>query len=375
MKLTRANFRIPEDLSYLNCAYLSPLHKDVEQAGLNGLARKREPWRISADDFFIESNQARERFAALVHGDASGVSILPSVSYGMGVAAHNLPMGEGQHVLVLAEQFPSNYYPWQERAGAQGASIRVIDRPKSGNWTDAICRAIDDQTAVVALPHCHWTDGRLLDLVRISAACRQHNVPLALDVTQSLGVLDLDVNVIKPSFVVSAAYKWLLGPYSLAFMWVAPELRQGKPIEHNWLARKGSEQFAKLVHYREDLQGDAQRFDVGERSNFALLPMAIAALDLILAERERIWSGIKGLSDQLIQGARRRGFLLNDPLERAPHLLGLRFDGELPSDLPHVLAEKRVFVSVRGNAIRVAPHLYNDESDIEKFFAALDGVL
>lgn len=373
---SKHDFGIPDEITYLNCAYMSPAHIRVKEAGHRAIESKSRPWQITSQQFFTESDTARQHFARLLGGDSAGVSILPSVSYGIGTAAANLKLRSGHKVVLLAEQFPSNTYPWIDLAKCREGELMFVERPSHGSWTDAVLAAIDERTDLVALPHCHWTDGRLLDLERIGAQCARLSLPLVLDVTQSLGVLSIDLDRVQPAFVVAAAYKWLLGPYSLAFMWVAPPYRLGRPLELNWIAREGSERFSDLVNYRDALRSDAQRYDVGERSNFTLLPMATTALDMICEwQPNQIAHSLRGITNGIAERALEMGFQVNEPEERAPHLIGLRWPPGLPPNLTLQLASNNVFVSARGNAIRIAPHLYNDESDVERLFAELKRLL
>ena len=200
---------------------------------------------------------------------------MPAASYGLAVAAANLRCAPGARILLLAEQFPSNVYTWRELAKQRGGEVLTIARPPDDDWTGAVLAALDERVAIAALPHCHWTDGGLLDLVAIGRRCREVGSALVLDVTQSLGALPLDLAAVAPDFLVCPGYKWLLGPYSQGYLYVAPQHRDGRPLEHNWIAREGSEDFARLIDYRERYQPGARRFDVGERSNFALLPVGI----------------------------------------------------------------------------------------------------
>jgi selenocysteine lyase/cysteine desulfurase len=215
-------FEIPDGLTYLNCAYMSPQLRSVRAAGEEGLARKSQPWRIKSDDFFTETEQLRGLFAQLVGGDVEGVAITPSASYGLGVAAANLRAREGDKVLVLAGEFPSNVYPWRDLARRTGAHVVTLERPEDGDWTRVVLQALDERTAVVALPHCHWTDGARVDLVRVGARAREVGAALAVDATQSLGALPLDVAEVQPDVLAVASYKWMMGPYSLGFLYVAP---------------------------------------------------------------------------------------------------------------------------------------------------------
>lgn len=373
----RRLFDIPEDVAYLNCAYMGPLMHSVVEAGGRGIRAKARPWSISAEDFFADGERGRELFARIIGADAEGVALVPSASYGLSCAARNVEAAPGDRLVVLAEQFPSNVYVWREVARTTGAALVTVARPADDDWSRAVLAAIDERTAVVALPHCHWTDGGRLDLVRIGARCREAGAVLVLDLTQSAGALRFDAAAVRPDYVVCAGYKWLLGPYSLGFLWIAPEHRAGRPIEYNWIGRAGAEDFAGLVDYRDEYQPGARRFDVGERSNFVLVPMLNAALEQILDWGvEAVEATLAARTADVAARAARLG-LGSAPAElRAGHFLGLRFPGgALPDGLLAALAAERVYVSIRGASMRVTPHLYNTDEDVDRLFAALTGVL
>src|ERR671915_2042099 len=271
-------FEIPEDIVYLNCAYMSPQLRPVREAGERAVSRKSRPWEITPDAFFEDAEEIRALFAWLIGGDADGVAIIPSVSYGISVAAANVPVREGEKIVILEDQFPSNVYAWGGLAEQSGASLVTLPRPEDLDWTRALLEEIDTDTAVVAVPNCHWTDGSLVDLASVGESVREVGAGLVVDGIQSLGAHPFDVSEVRPDFLIASSYKWLLGPYGLGFMYVGEAYREGVPIEHNWINRRGSEDFSRLVDYEDALQGGARRLDVGERSNFVLLPMGIAAL-------------------------------------------------------------------------------------------------
>jgi len=369
-------FDIPEEMAYFNCSYMAPSLKSVRAAGELGVARKSTPWAVKAEDFFNESNRTRALFAELIGATANDIALVPSVSYGMETAAANMPVKSGQHILVLDEQFPSNYYPWLEKAKRNGAEMKTVPRPPDHDWTSRVLEAITPETAIVTLPHCHWTDGTMIGLEAVGERCQAMGIPLILDATQSLGAMPLDLKRVKPAFMVAASYKWLLGPYSLAMMYVDPAYHLGTPLENNWITRKESENFSGLVNYTSDLVQSAVRFDVGERSNFALLPMAIAALDQLLAwSVPSIQASLSALTAKIESRAVALGFQVPPKERRGGHMLGIRMDGPLPADLANQLAEQNIFVSVRGNAIRISPHLYNNDGDINRLFGTLEWLL
>lgn len=373
MDSQRHLFDIPEDVTYLNAAYLGPRLHAVEEAGQDALRRTARPWEISPQDFFADAEIARERFAALVGGDADGVAIVPSVSYGMALASRNLPIERGKTVVVLEEQFPSNVYEWRDAAGRAGGSVVTVARPPDHDWTRAVLELIGDDTAIVAVPNCHWTDGTVVDLVRVGEAARSAGAALVVDATQSLGVRPLDVRAVQPDWLVTTGYKWMLGPFSLGYCWVAPHLREGEALERNWITRAGAEDFTGLVQYTDGFAPGARRYDMGERSNFHALPMGIAAITQLLDWGvASIEEYIGALTDAIADGATSLGWDVAPRASRSRHMLGLRHPGGIPEKLPELMKEAGVFVSVRGSSIRVSPHVYNDATDGARLLEVLE---
>lgn len=369
-------FNLPDDLTYLNCAYFSPLLKAAVAAGVHAVDFRARPWNITSQDFFDISESIRVLFSRIINARPDDIAIVPSVSYGIATAARNLSVARGQTVVLLAEQFPSNVYTWQEAAKSIGAELIVVPRPADGDWTKATLSTITEQTAIVSIPNCHWTDGALLDLAKIGVHCRGLGVPLVVDLAQSAGALPFDVQLVQPDFAVAPAYKWLLGPYSLGFLYIAPKWQEGEPLEHNWIAREGSEDFSRLVEYSEHFQPGARRFDMGERSNFHLLPMAEAALRQILDWGvEAIAETLAAKTASITERANRSGLTSAPSDLRAGHFLGLRFSDGVPGGLLERLSAEKVFVSVRGDSMRVTPHLYNTETDVDRLFGVLESVL
>lgn len=365
-------FDISDDVTYLNCAYMSPLMKRVVEAGNMGLARKQRPWELTAPQFFTGSEEFRDVAAQLLDTTTDCVAIVPSASYGMATAARNLPLRKGQAVLMLAEQFPSNYYAWQRLAEENGASLKIVPWPDDQDWTTAVLAALTSEVAIAALPHVQWSSGGRLDLVRIGQVCRQIGAALALDLTQSLGALPFSVREVQPDFAVAANYKWLMGPYTTGLLYAAPKWHGGIPLEENWIQRANARDFTSLILYTPDYDQAARRFDMGERSNFALLPAAVRAMRQLLEWNVSEISETAGaLNRQLAEGVAELGFSSPPEALRAPHYLCLRRKEGIPRELTDVLAREKIFVSVRGSSVRVTPHVYNSPADIERLIACL----
>jgi selenocysteine lyase/cysteine desulfurase len=375
----RERFSLPRELHYLNCAYMGPLPVAAQERGVEGIRRKADPSRIAAADFFGESDEARALFARVIGAsDPRRVAIHPSLSYGVAVAAKNLPCRAGQNIVVAGEQFPSNVYAWRRLAQERGAELRTVacpvrSPPRSQPWSEALLAAIDGATCIVALPHVHWTDGTRFDLEAIGQRSRTVGAALVIDGSQSIGALDLDMEKVRPDALLSVAYKWLLGPYSVSFGWFGPRFDDGVPLEENWVAREGSEDFQGLVDYRDTYQPGAIRYDVGERSNFILLPMALASMRLVLEwGAPRIQSYCDRVFGAVVEEAAELGFAVEPRSGRAAHLFGLRVPPGLDLRALHeALTRSRVFASLRGSALRVSPNVYNDESDAEALLDAL----
>lgn len=372
-------FSLPEGLHYLNCAYMAPLAKRVEEAGIEAVRLRRDPTRLTPADFFTGADQARRLFAALVNApDASRVAIVPSVSYGIATVAKNLPLRRGQNVVAARAQFPSNVYGWKRLAADAGADLRIVDPPSSVDgrgeaWNERLLEAIDTQTAVVALGNVHWADGTRFDLERIGARAREVGAALVIDGTQSVGALPFDVGAVRPDALVVAGYKWMLGPYALGLAYYGERFDGGVPLEETWLGRQGSEDFARLVDYADEYQPGAARFDMGERSSFVLMPMLTAALEILLEWRPaRVQAYCRELTRGLLRDARELGWTVEDEPWRAAHLFGLRPPpGADAAKLQRALKERGVAVSLRGDAVRVSPNAYNDPSDLDALADAL----
>ncbi|HEY0043523.1 MAG TPA: aminotransferase class V-fold PLP-dependent enzyme, partial [Allosphingosinicella sp.] len=261
-------------------------------------------------------------------------------------------------------------YACRALAAREEARLVTVRRPEEGDWTAALLEAIDGGTALVCAPHVHWVYGTVIDVEAVARRCRSVGARLVLDTTQSTGALPLDLAAVDPDYMVAASYKWLMGPYSLGFLYVASRHQQGRPLEEGWITRKGAEDFRTLASYADALEPNARRFDMGERSNFALLPVAGAAIAQ-LSEwgvaniAETLGAMTAGIEARLGE----RGIFAS--ADRAPHYLSVRFENGMPEGIEARLAAANVHVSIRGDRMRITPHLYNHEGDIERLIAHL----
>ena len=375
-------FSLEQTITYLNAAYMSPLLKKVEQVGYAGVSLKARPYHIKPAYFFHVVEDVKKSFSKLIEAeDPDRIAVIPSASYGVASVAQNIPLQKGDEIILVEEQFPSNYYTWAAIAKAAEAKVLTVkptdENQRGASWNDALLAAINKKTAVVAMGHVHWADGLVFDLASIRAKTALVGAKLIIDGTQSVGALPFSVADFKPDALICAGYKWLLGPYTSGVMYVNESFDSGKPIEENWVNRLGSENFAQLVNYQDAYKPKAARYNMGEQSNFIALPMLTTALEQILS-----WTvaGINQYCEQIassfldrIQGL---GCQVTEKPYLSSHLFGVRLPvGTDTHSLKAALEQEQIFVSIRGNAVRISPHLYNTEVDFEKLYQAFRSVL
>ncbi len=371
----RAAFDVPDEVAYFNTASLSPVLHSVREAGEAALRRRARPWAIRADHWFGDVERLRGLFATLIGGEPDGVALVPATSYGFAVAAGNIPVPAGARIVVLAEEYPSGIYTWRRLAARTGAELHTVAREAGQTWTEAVLAALDERVRVVSVPGVHWTDGALVDLAAVAARAREIDARLVVDASQSAGAMPLDVAVLRPDFLICVGYKWLLGPFGRGYLWVAPEHRAGRPLEENWIARAGSDDFSGLVEYRDEYQPGARRYDQGQRTLFELTPMAIAALEQILAWGvDRIAASLAEVTAEI---ARRTAALGLDAGTgaRGGHMLGLRLPGATRDRALEALRRADCYAAARGDALRISPHLHVTPGDVDRLIDTLADAL
>jgi selenocysteine lyase/cysteine desulfurase len=371
LPVQRELFDIPDDVAYFNCASLAPQLRASAEAGLAALGRRARPWTITSDDWFTEAEERRALFARLAGVDPDGVALVPATSYGLAVAAANLTARQGQRVLVLGDDYPSNRYTWRRFAGRTRASLVAVERQPGQSWAEAVLGELDERTAVVAVLATHWTDGGSVDLAPVGARAREAGAALVVDASQAVGAIPLDLDAIRPDYLVTVGYKWLLGPFALGYLYVAERHRDGVPLEENWISRLGSQDFGGLVDYQDGYQPGARRFDVGQRTHFETTPMATAALRQLLDwEVARIAATLGQVTGRIQREVEALGLPLTTS-DRDPHMLGIGLPDEARGAVAEALAEAGVHAGVRGSSLRVSPHLWTTDQDVQRLVDAL----
>jgi selenocysteine lyase/cysteine desulfurase len=365
-------FDIPQDIAYFDCATMSPLLLGAHAASCDGQRRELHPWSIRPDDWFADGEAVRSAASRLVSSSPDDIALIPGASYGVAIAAANVPVAKGQEILILAGQHTANAYSWHRVARDTGATVREVHRSKCIDWTTAVLEAISPATALAALPHVHSTDGSPLDLVAIALALRARGAALIVDATHSLGAREFDVRAIQPDFMVAGGYKWLLGPYGTGLMYVAPAYHAGKSIEEPGLNRLGSENFEGNLTLSGAYRPGARRYDVASKGNFGLMTGLRFALEQLerwtIASVERsLVSMTKQISDRLQE----LPLIGIEQIHAQSHYVGAKISEHRRKDLTESLARAGVHASIRGEWLRVTPHVYNSQRDIDRLIGVL----
>jgi selenocysteine lyase/cysteine desulfurase len=358
---------------------MSPLLRSAESAGIEGLLKKRNPWRVTVDDFFGDTHLLRLEFAKLVAApNPAQIVVIPSVSYGIANIVQNVRIEPQQEIVVVSEQFASNVYPWQRLCAETGCKLRTVSAPekepnRGHHWNTRILESITTHTRVVAIGHVHWVDGTLFDLQAIRKRTRDVGAWLIIDGTQSVGAYPFDIASIQPDALICAGYKWLLGPYSIGLAYYSEEFNDGTPVEENWINRLHSEDFSSLVNYQPKYHPGALRYEVGEHSNFILVPMLLAALrQLNEWTPQAIQQYCQSITKHPIAMLENKGYWVEQEQCRGHHLFGIRVENQQKLQrAKQQLEDRHISVSYRGDVIRVSPHLFNSKDDLLALVDAL----
>jgi selenocysteine lyase/cysteine desulfurase len=369
-------FDIPRDICYLNSASYGPLPRRTQEAARDAVGRKGAPWTLDAAFANRQHERARSAAARLINAETSDVALISSVSYGVATVGKILAIPPRMRVLILENDHSSPILEWQTRSTSAAFTIETVRQPPDGDWTSAVLAAIErtgaPRLALASISSVHWSDGGMIDLAKVAAALKRQGALFLIDATHAVGVLAMDVKSLDPDFVIFPTYKWLLGPYGRAFIYMAKRHQNGIPLEQTGFARREIRADAEIYFADVSYVPGARRFDMGERDHFISMEMAAIGMEM-MAEwgTDAIAERLKMLNGRIADGLSGTRVRIMDARFRAPHILSLGFAGGLPAGLVDGLAADGVHVAPRLSRMRISPHVFNDEEDADRFVAAL----
>jgi selenocysteine lyase/cysteine desulfurase len=372
LKSQKYLFNLDSGVHYLNNAYRGPQLKSSEEAGISSIIKQRNPFQLKQSDFFEGVASVRTTFGKLVNCDSSEVAIIPSTSYGFTSVLNNIKPKVGGKAIVVQDEFPSGYFSITRWAQENQASITTISPDpnsdsKGESWNTHLIDAIDANTSVVLISSVHWMSGLKFDLEAIGDKCQQMGAAFIVDGTQSVGAMPIDVKACKIDALICAAYKWLLGHYSIAMAYIGERFNNGIPLEESWMNRENAQDFSRLSEYASEYKAGASRYTVGEAANFILMPMLQASLNQILEwTPEAIQNYAGSLNRPLLDFINQIGGRTEPEAFLAQHLFAPQLPKSINSALlKKELEENQIFVSSRGEYLRVSINVFNDTKDIE----------
>jgi selenocysteine lyase/cysteine desulfurase len=367
---------IPGDQIFLNHASTGPLPQRAVDALNEATALRAQPWRYSQEMQFGTLAKARAACARLVNAKPAEIALMVNTSYGLNLAARALPFEAGDVVITSDREYPSNIYPWMELEASRGVKLERIPCKGTLPDEDAILAALDrPRVRGVVLSWVSFATGYRIDVARIGAACRERGIWFVLDAIQGIGAAPLDVRTANVDVVACGGQKWLLSPWGTGFVWLRPDLVQSlRPVDVSWMATKCSDDFTRLTEYDFTYRDDARRFEVITLPYQDFVGLN-ASLDLFLeVGLDEVYRRVERLADHIVQWALGRADVrLVTPPDRERRAGIVAVAPRDPVAASERLTAAGVIHSLREGAIRLSPHFYNTDDDLDRALARVAG--
>jgi cysteine desulfurase/selenocysteine lyase len=362
-----------ENATYLNLASESPMPKVSIRAVQAALEAKKNPHHEADSTFFEVPNRLRASIAKLIGAKPEEIALTSGASAGVAAVAYALTWKPGDEVITAKGEFPLQYATWKPMEEREGLKLKIVSPRERFITADDLIAAMTPRTRLVSVSMVRFDDGSLLDAARVAAACRKQGALLLLDASQSCGAIPMDVNQLGADFIVSAGYKWLLGPFGTGFFWAKSEhLGIVRPGPFYWLAALTSDNFSALNLADPKPAANAKRWDAPESAscfNFNLVAMDTSVDFVVRMGPELVQAHNRKLIELMFERLPRDRFVITSPLDPARRgtygCFAARSPEKTAEHYQH-LRKENVVVSLREGNIRVSPHLYNTERDIDR---------
>jgi selenocysteine lyase/cysteine desulfurase len=344
----------------------------------SAIADKKYPHHRTDSVFYEMPNRIRANIAQLIGAKSEEIALTTGASAGVIAVAYALDWKRGDEVIVAAKEFPLQYTIWKPMEERVGLQVKIVSQRDRFLDADDLIAALTPKTRLVSVSHVRFDDGSLLDAKRLAAACHAQGALLLLDVSQSCGAVPMNVRELGADFIVCAGYKWLFGPFGTGFFWIKHELLSSVlPAPFYWMAVAGSDNFAKLDFANSQPENSAKRWDAPEWASYFNFNLAgfDASLEFVLRMgAETVERHNRELIELMFARLPKDRCVPASPLDvakRGPYGCFAARTPEKTVALYHKLRTENVIVSLREGNIRVSPHLYNTERDIDRLIAVV----
>lgn len=362
-----------EDAVYLNTAKQSALPKVAVRAVQEALEVNKFPQRQAELAHFELPKSVRAAVANLIGANAEDIALTTGASSGLVTVAYSLAWQPGDEIVTAVGEFPLQYSTWRPMEEREGAKLKIVKPSGKFITADDLIAALTDKTRIVSVSMVRFDDGSRMDTQKLGAACHERGVLLMLDASQCCGAVPMDVNTLGADFLSSAGYKWLLGPYGTGFFWASPKITQElRPGPYYWQGIAGIDDRHTSGLNMADAQpaGGSRRWDAAETASYLNLAAFEASVKLV-AEMgvETVAEHNRGLIEYLYERLPKDRCVPSSPLDaalRGPYGCFAGRSPEKTAEMHAALSKERVMVSLREGNIRVSPHMFNTESDIDR---------
>ena len=372
----RTKFADFEGVTYLNAALQGPLPLLAAREAQAALEWKKHPYRLPDSAYFDLPDRIREKVARAIGGRPSEIAVTTGASGGLAAIAAGIDWKPGDEVLVGRGEFPAHFSTWLRYEQAGKLRLRIVEPRGAFISADDYIACIGPHTRLISASLVRFDNGARLDAACVARACEKVGAALVLDLSQCAGAMELNIRDLGASMAVCSGYKWLLGPYGTGFFWIAEEWIERMPLGAIYfMALEGARNLQALPMSNLRTAPGARRWDSAETANFTNLAAFDSSLELILRIGiDAVQRSIDALVGEIIEGLPRTNCVLASPIERerrGPYVCITARDPKDTSAVYERLCAAEIYVSLRENALRIAPHIYNTAEEISRLMKIL----
>jgi cysteine desulfurase / selenocysteine lyase len=377
---TRAKLRAvmpaAERFAYFDHAAMAPLPRSTAEAFEKWLKEAVEIGAPVWGDWVKRVERMRATAARMIGAHSDEIALVGNTTAGISLIAEGLDWKPGENVVTLADEFPSNVYPWMNLE-SRGVEMRRVPTDVSGRLDlDRLAEACDKRTRIVTVSWVGFATGYRHDVANIAEIAHKRGALMFLDAIQGLGVFPLDVNALGIDFMAADGHKWLLGPEGAGIAYIRREnLNRLRPIGPGWHSVVPGQDY---THIELNLRNTAARYEGGSQNNAGFLAFA-ASLDLLVGlGAENVAAAVIDITEKACERLGRIGAkIVSD--RRIDYRGGEQRSGIVSFELPgrdpmalkkHAMAQGVVF-GCRAGRLRISPHAYNNEADLDRLVDAL----
>jgi selenocysteine lyase/cysteine desulfurase len=363
----RKEFPVTENYVYLNHAAVSPVSKRVVKAVEDylGIISNHGITKTASLQFLKTISDTRSKLAGLMKAGTDEIAFVKNTTQGIIIAANSINWRDGDNVITANVEFPANVYPWLNLE-CRGVKTKFVQEKEGRIEVEDIEKLIDKRTRAVSLSFVEFASGFRNDLEAIGKICQDKGILFIVDAIQGLGALNVDVKKCKIHIMSSDGHKWLMGPEGAGCFYCSKDiLDEMMPCNVGWNSVINESAY---LDYNLRLRPDAQRFEEGSLNIMGIYALGAAVGLLLELGIENIQDRILELTDLLIDRLREKGYQITSstiPKERSG-IVCFRSKRNSSTELCRLLSDKGIIVSDRAGSVRVSPHFYNSEEEIQQ---------